>query len=143
MDIDVFVLCDAATEWAGKLNILGTFDTIYALAFPVIHPHCALALRIRFSQIEEGQHHVRINVTDADGRLVIPPLDGNITIKFGPHDTMAVANMVLNLERLKIDKPGQYSIDFAIDGRLEKSHPLFVRLHERPPAPPESMPPPA
>ena len=32
MTIQVAVLCDAATEYNGKLNLLGTFDTIYAPA---------------------------------------------------------------------------------------------------------------
>ena len=29
MNKEVFVLCDAATETVGKLNILGAFDNIY------------------------------------------------------------------------------------------------------------------
>jgi hypothetical protein len=31
MNIQVAVLCDAATEDNGKLNLLGAFDTIFAL----------------------------------------------------------------------------------------------------------------
>ena len=30
MNIQVAVLCDAATDENGKLNLLGAFDTIYA-----------------------------------------------------------------------------------------------------------------
>jgi hypothetical protein len=134
MDIEMFVLCDAATEFAGKLNLLGTFDTLATAAMPAMHPHCALAIRLRFHRVEEGQHAVRINVTDADGRLVIPKLDGNITVRFRTDDQTAVTNLVLNLEQLKFEKPGQYSIDLAIDGRQERSLPLFVRLREKPPA---------
>ena len=136
MDIEVFVLCDAATETAGKLNVLGTFDTITTNALPAVHPHCALALRLRFSRVEEGQHRLRINITDADGHLVAPPLDGNIGITFGPPDQSAVANFVVNIDRLKFDKAGLYSIDFAIDGRQEKSLPLLIKLREQPAVPP-------
>jgi hypothetical protein len=138
MEIEAFLLCDAATDSAGKLNVLGTFDTINAAAAPVVHPHCALALRLRFSRIEEGQHRVRINITDADGHLVIPGMEGNLAMRFGPEDQTAVTNLVLHIDRLKFDKPGQYSVDLAIDGRQERSLPLFVRVREKPPAAPEA-----
>jgi len=36
-------------------------------------------------------------------------------------------NVVLNIERLKLDQFGEYSIDLALDGRHEGSIPLYVR----------------
>ena len=132
MDIEVFVLCDAATEMLGKLNVLGTFDTITAGALPAVHPHCALALRMRFSQVEVGKHSVRINIVDADGRPVLPSLDGGLSVAMGPSEQSAITNLVLNIDRLKFDKAGQYSVDLAIDGREERSLPIFVRLREPP-----------
>ena len=139
MDIELFVLCDAATEMGGKMNLLGTFDTITSPAMPAVHPHCALALRLRFYRIEEGQHSVRINIADEDGRMVVPGLEGNLMIRFGPQDRSAVANLVLNLNQLKFDKAGEYSINLAMDGRQEKSLPLFVKLREKP----ATLPPPS
>ena len=38
MNIQTAVLCDAATDDNGKLNLLGAFDTIYAPEMPAIHP---------------------------------------------------------------------------------------------------------
>ena len=38
MNIQVAVLCDAATEENGKLNLLGAFDTIIAQQIPATHP---------------------------------------------------------------------------------------------------------
>src|SRR3954471_3148287 len=35
MQLEVFTLCDAATEHAGKLNIIGTFDSLRAFEAPV------------------------------------------------------------------------------------------------------------
>jgi len=55
MQIEVFVLCDAATaDHLGKLNLLGTFDTIWVKEIPTIYPQCTIALRIRFERIERG-----------------------------------------------------------------------------------------
>ncbi len=126
MEVEVFALCDAATDSGGKLNVLGAFDRINARQFPLVHPHCAIALRVRFDRIEEGNHRVKISLIDMDGQSVIPGLDGNIGIKF-PEDVQSVcANMVLNMNGLKFEKPGQYSIEMALDGRHEKSLPVNV-----------------
>ena len=54
MTIQIAVLCDAATDYNGKLNLLGTFDTILTSQLPAIHPQCSIALRIAFNRIEEG-----------------------------------------------------------------------------------------
>lgn len=130
-EIESFVLCDAATDYRGKLNILGTFDTIHAGELPIMWPHCALALRIRFSKIEEGEHRVQISFMDEDGRSIMPPLDGTVRVRFGPNVCTLATNLILNIERIKLEKAGEYSIHLAIDGRQEKSLPLYIRLrHE-------------
>ena len=68
MNIEAFLLCDAATDQQAKLNILGAFDIVFAKKVPAIHPACAVALRIRFQKIEEGNHSIRIYIIDEDGK---------------------------------------------------------------------------
>lgn len=134
MDVEIFALCDAATEAGGKLNILGAFDRINARQFPAVHQHCAVTVRMRFDRIEEGEHQVRLNFVDADGKSIMPPLDGKLGIQF-PGDVQSVcANMILNMNGLKFEKPGQYSIDLAVNGRHEKSLPVnIIELPDRRP----------
>jgi hypothetical protein len=127
MTIEVFAICDAATDSQGKLNLLGAFDSIWAARVPIVHPHCAIALRIRFSRIEEGQHSIRFNVIDEDGKSILPNIDGNLNIKFGTDDDTVAANLIINLQGFKLEKHGAYSVDVAIDGRHEGSLPLFVK----------------
>ncbi|MFH1037887.1 MAG: hypothetical protein V1789_04350 [PVC group bacterium] len=137
MEIETFVLCDAATDYRGKLNILGTFDTIWAAGLPVVWPHCALALRVRFTRIEAGEHRVRINFMDGDGRAVLPPLDGAVQVTFAPGASTMAANLILNMERIRLERPGEHAITLAIDGRQERSLPLYLRLREEESAPEE------
>jgi len=135
MNIEAFLLCDAATEFGGKLNVLGAFDSIYAKEVPAVHPHCAIALRLRFDRIEQGQHKVRLNFIEADGKAVLPPLDATINIGMRPEDASICANLVLNIQGVKLEKTGAYSIDLAVDGRYERSLPLFIRqMPKEPPA---------
>jgi len=126
MNIEVYSLCDAATNDAGKLNMLGAFDTILAGQLPLIHPQCTIALRIRFESIERGEHRVAVTFVDLDGRNIIPPANGTINVNFPDGQRSGSANLILNIQRLKLEKYGEYSIDLAIDGRSEGSLPLFV-----------------
>ena len=135
MEVEIFVLCDAAADYAGKLSILGTFDSVWAKQFPAAHPHCSVALRVRFEKIEEGDHRVRISVVDGDGKSIGPNVDGNIRVAVPPKFSSICANLVLNINGLKFDKSGRHSIDLAIDNRHEKSLPLNVLQVEPQPQP--------
>ena len=127
MRVEVFSLCDAATvDASGKLNVLGAFDTIWAANVPVIHPQFAIVLRLRFDNIERGEHKVAFNIVDIDGKHVLPPASGTINVSFQDEQRSGSANSILNVQRVKLDSFGEYSIDLAIDGRKEASLPLFV-----------------
>jgi len=126
MKVELFVLCDAAADYDGKLSILGTFDTIWAKQVPAVHPQCAIALRARFSRIEEGDHMVRINIVDEDGKAVVPSLEAGVHVKFPERPSAVSVNMIFNIQGLKINAYGEYSIDLAIDGRHEASLPLYI-----------------
>jgi hypothetical protein len=128
MNIEIAAICDAATDTAGKLNMLGAFDTIFADAVPFKYQHMALALRIRFTRIEEGEHKVRINFVDDDGHSVIPPLDGKINIRFAARASSAVGNLIINLNNVEFRKEGDYSIDIAINGVQVLALPFFARI---------------
>jgi len=127
MRIEVFSLCDAATADAGKLNMLGAFDTIWAAGSPAIHPQCAIALRVRFERIERGEHKVAVHFADMDGKHVIPPAQGVININFPDDQGSGSANLILNIQGLRLEKLGEYSIDLAIDGQQKASLPLLVK----------------
>ena len=142
MDVQVAVLCDAATDYGGKLNLLGTFDTIVAPKLPAVHPHCSIALRVVFNRIEEGHHKIRMNFVDEDGGSIMPGIDMPAEAKFSGDASILSRNFIINIQHLKFEKAGHYGIDIAIDGRHETSIPLQVRLTPQStassPTPPES-----
>ena len=133
MNIQVAVLCDAATDYNGKLNILGTFDTIITSQLPAVHPQCSIALRLAFNKIEEGSHKVKMNFVDEDGKFVMPSIDMPVDITVPNELNFLVRNFVINIQQLKFEKPGQYAIDVAVDGRQETSIPLLVRHQSQKP----------
>jgi len=132
MTIQVAVLCDAATDYNTKLNLLGTFDTILAPQLPALHPQCSIALRIAFDRQEEGHHQLAMNFVDEDGNPIMPPINNvPVDIVFPPDATFMSRNFVLNIQHLKLEKAGLYSIDLSMDGRSLSSIPLAVKLMER------------
>jgi hypothetical protein len=128
MQIQVAALCDAATDSMGKLNILGTFDTINAAQMPAIHPQCSIALRIIFQKIEEGAHKLKVNFVDEDGRLVMPSIEIPVEVGVPDDATFVSRNFIVNIQQLKFGNPGLYAIDIALDNRHEGSVPLLVKL---------------
>ena len=126
MEIEAFLLCDAATDHQGKLNILGAFDNLWVWQIPAKHPQCSIAARVRFDQIEQGDHSVKIQIIDEDGQNIAPKLEGSLSIHPAPGTNSAVANLILHIQGLELKQFGSYQIDLAIDGQLQASLPLRV-----------------
>jgi hypothetical protein len=136
MNIQVAVLCDAATDDNGKLNLLGAFDTIYAQQLPVLHPQCSIALRVTFSGGDEGKHTLQLSFVDADGRPMManfPPIPVEVLLPGDMH--FGTRNFIVNIQQLKFEHPGIYSIDVSLDGQQLASIPLMVK-HNPPATPP-------
>ena len=135
MKVEIFTVCEAANDANGKLNLLGSFDHLWAQQTPVTHPYCAVAMRLRFARIEEGNHRLKVTFADADGKLVIPSIEATVGLRFANDDSTTAANVILNIVSLKLNSFGEYTIDLAVDGRQEGSLPLYVqRMPEQRPA---------
>ncbi|HEY5653420.1 MAG TPA: hypothetical protein VIR63_03510 [Pontiella sp.] len=132
MKIEVFSLCDAATDNRGKLNILGTFDQIYAAKMPVVHPTCAIALRLRFDKIEEGVHKVRLQLVNPDGVPVFQPMEGDVNPRMGDDVGSVAVNLIVNFQHIKFEEFADYQINLAIDDVAMASLPLRVRQMPNP-----------
>jgi hypothetical protein len=131
MNVQVAILCDAATDDNGKLNLLGAFDTIYAQQLPAVHPQCAVALRVTFATGDEGQHKLALNFINADGRPIMPAMEIPVAITL-PEDVYFVTrNFIVNIQQLKFIEAGLYSVDIRFDGKSQASIPLQVKLIQR------------
>jgi hypothetical protein len=130
MNIQVAVLCDAATDDNGKLKLLGEFYTIYTQQLPAIHPQCSIALRVTFFSGDEGKHTLRLNFVDADGRSIMPdfpPIPVEVVLPEDMH--FGTRNFIINIQQLKFENPGLYSIDVTLDGQPQASVPLLVKYN--------------
>ncbi len=127
MHVEVFAICDAASQSHGKINILGTFDTVWAKNVPTELAHCAIAVRLRFNGIEQRVHHINIQIVDQDGKLVLRLLDQKMAFNMKAEEHTSTLNLVVNMHRLKLEQFGAYSISLVINRRAMMSLPLFIR----------------
>ena len=129
MNIQVAVLCDAATDENLKLNLLGAFDTISTPQLPAVHPQCSIALRVTFGHEDEGAHKLRLNFVDADGRFIMPGIDLPVEVVLPGDSHFGTRNFIVNIQQLKFENPGLYSIDLSLDDQPQGSIPLLVKYN--------------
>ncbi|HEU5396009.1 MAG TPA: hypothetical protein VFV81_02500 [Verrucomicrobiae bacterium] len=127
MHIQIAVLCDAATDDNGKLNLLGAFDTICAPQFPAVHPQCSVALRITFMSGDEGNRKLKLNFVDADGRSIMPPIDIPVAVTLPDDAHFVTRNFIVNIQGLKFAEAGLYSVDVRVDDKSRGNIPLSVK----------------
>jgi len=127
MKIELLTLSDFAADYGGKLSVVGLFDTIYARQMPAVHPHCCLAIKLRFDKSEVGQRQVRLSIADDDGKLVFPAMEVPVNVVMPPEAQSNTIQVVANIASMKIESYGEYSIDLALDGDHCGTTPLFVR----------------
>jgi hypothetical protein len=127
MRVEIFALCDYSAEYGGKMVVLGIFDTLFARELPAVHHHCCVAARLRFERIEEGQKRIRMTLSDADGKLVGPPIEMSYEVVASPEGHSATLQVIGNINGLRLEDYGEFSFDLAVNGRHEASIPLFVK----------------
>jgi hypothetical protein len=144
MDVQVAVLADYANIAAGdKLNVMGIFDTIFASAFPTVHPFMALALRLRLGYDDgEKTHDLAVSLRDEDGREYLRAAAKANVPRIEPGRFQNV-NQVINFAAMGFGRPGTYAFHIAWDG-VEKTRVDLVVLQGTPPSPgTPSAPPPS
>lgn len=132
MEAQIASLCDSASDYNGKLCLLGAFDTVLVQSLPAVHPHCSVALRIVLRDQDEGEHKLQLAMIDEDGQNQLPELPPTpINVKLADNMFFASQNLVFNLQGLKFPNAGQYSIDISIDQQIIARIPLQVIKVER------------
>jgi hypothetical protein len=88
---------------------------------------------VTFFSGDEGKHNLRLNFVDADGRSIMPdfpPIPVEVVLPEDLH--FGTRNFIVNIQQLKFENPGLYSIDLMLDEQPQASIPLLVK--HNPPA---------
>jgi len=114
------IICDdIRQEQGGKISLMGLFENIYAMNFPVLHPRLAL-----ISEWSEGRGDflVMTRLLTPDRKTVLRETVSKFTISGTSHRHRDVS-LHLNIE---FPSPGTYWIEHYLDKELVSSIPLAV-----------------
>ncbi len=125
MQVEIFTLCDAATMAAGKLNILGTFDTLNFSQFPSEYGAFAIAAKVRCAPEEMGEHEMFVRWIDQDGETV----DESDVCSFETNflEQRDIWHHIWNLHGKEFFGENEYVLQLVVDDTPVASVPLFVK----------------
>jgi len=126
MKVELCTLCDFAQENAGKLTIVGTFDTIVSRQFPCVHNQLSMVVRLRFDTWEFTSHKFRIETLDLDGKPAMDTITGSMEVR-GVGNTTAVSHLVFGINNLHFKAPGVIHFVIYMDDKEITSMPLYLR----------------
>ncbi len=132
MNIQVAVLCDAATDDNWKLNLSGGVRHHIRSAMPAVHMQCTVALRVTFMPTDEGTRNLSLNFINADGHPLMAPIPLQVDVTLPDDVHFLTRNFIVHLERLQFNEPGLYSVEVRMDNQPQASIPLLVKLIPRP-----------
>ncbi|MGD0174863.1 MAG: hypothetical protein ABSC61_10650 [Anaerolineales bacterium] len=127
MEVELFVICDAATDTAGKINILGVFDTIITKEIPTTLPSLSYAIKIRFYKDDEKEHNFLLRVHSPEGKIIEPSFNGKFGFTMVEGEETGSLNLILNIFGLKFDTLGRYTAELLIDDIKVKTIPIIVK----------------
>ncbi len=114
------IICDdVRQEQGGKISLMGLFENIYAINFPVLHPR--LALMSEWSD-GRGDFMVMTRLLSPDRKTVLRETVSRFTISDTSHRHRDVS-VHINIE---FPSSGTYWIEHYLDGELVSSMPLAV-----------------
>lgn len=124
--VEMFTVCDGATEHDGRLSLLGTYDVVQASHFPCSLPLVTVVLRLRFWPQESRTHRFRFVLTGPDGATAAAPLEMIAQLRSASEERSAAYNIITQFPNVQIEEPGEYTFDFYLNGRIEARLPVCI-----------------
>lgn len=131
VQILIATICDFASDYQGKLCIIGAFDTLCTTReFPVTHPQCSFAMRLCFDPEDQGSSELVIRGLGPEDEDIMPPCKVPVEVSFPPGGPpFLTRNVVLNFQNMKFEKPGLYRFVAERDDEELVSVPMRVVLY--------------
>ena len=125
MKIQIFTLCDYAQSNAGKLTIIGTFNSIFADTFPFVYaPAIFVVANVCSNEACSGKF--KFSATTPEGLPFLAPFTGDFHIENPEMDKKEKAfDFCLALNNQVFQKPGTYTFSFEVNG-LVASQELYL-----------------
>lgn len=131
MNVELAVVADYANTSAdGKLNILGIFNTIFAVSYPAVHPDMKLVIRFGVHPSEIGPtRRLAIQLRSDDGRKVLEAvLNWTITPSTSLGAETLHADQVIGISGLRLEAPGSYEFVILVNDEVKAQIPFKAMM---------------
>ena len=126
MELKFAFLCDFAEESGGKVHALGIgVDQIQTPVVPATHPQLSAVVAFSYEGSDTGTQALTVRVIDADGRGIIPPIEGELTLG-DPGSVVGNGRVLFQLTGVEFQRYGDYAVEVGIGGVTVASLPLKV-----------------
>ena len=124
MTLELFTICEGAFAKNGQLTIVNTLDSLVSKHYPLIL-NIGIALKIKFLQEEYGVHEMVIQFKNSEDKEIVPGLK----VKPKVDNPNSSCNLVMssNIQGIRIEQPGHYTVCLMLDGNNMANAPLEVK----------------
>lgn len=131
MQLEIFAICDAAADYAGRLTVMGAFEGIAGGQVPLARERCSVAIRMRFEHHESGDHRLALRLLNPDGQLIVPEINAGFTVRFSRDRSSLAVNLVFNLNQLRFAEFGEHAVELWLDDGDVARLPLMIAKRMR------------
>jgi hypothetical protein len=123
MELAFLLVADYAnTTGDGKLNVMGIFQNIFAVQFPVAHPEMYVIAQFTAGPAEYGRRRkLEIKLLDEDAAQEIVSFSTDVEIPRGTGGQRVSVPVILRLVNTTFPKPGTYEFSVLLDEDLKGS----------------------
>lgn len=115
MKTEIFTLCDSAMDYLGKTVIVGTFNDLKAVSFPVSIQNISLVIRLSFEQNESFEQQMSLKAYNVDDpELQIFVFNSPFSVAAQKEKRRSFLNLNLKLDGIHIPKQGTYRFEIKI-----------------------------
>jgi hypothetical protein len=84
-----------------------------------------------FRDSDEGTHKLKLRLINEDGKNILPNIEPELHVKLPENVYFYSRNLIFNLQQIKFEQAGLYSIDIMIDEEMASRIPLQVVLGKK------------
>lgn len=127
MKVELFVLCDGAYNYGGRLTLVGVLDFVKTHRLPLIK-NIGIGIRISCSK-DERNNDIVLRITDDSGTAVIPDLLVNLSqqsFAASPKSTQEKISIGININGVLFKKKGKVEAVLFSQDQQVASYEFFV-----------------
>ncbi len=109
------------------MTVVDAFCVLESGELPICLGMCSMAAKIEFDCTEEGSKRIGISFLDENGRLAMPSMETTLDVKMPAGSSNTIVPFAFLIKQLSVPAFGQYSVELAVDGRLEASSHVYAR----------------